>query len=178
MNACKKDSFSGDPFFCSYHYGTNTSEAVEKVATDEKDYHKCCLCHTYVLRHINDNKKSFFIEHIQHCLKKLQKTFRNLFKKRCNYWALMSFIHSGSETRIYRISSNKKCDGWYIAISQHKTLIKKMFLTSFDKDTETFWKKLDIYNDYPKLKSAFEFQSNRETMFSVILQEQHYKIIL
>ena len=71
MNACKKDSFSGDPFSCSYHYGTNTSEAIEKVATDEKDYHKCCLCHTCVLHHINDNKKSFLIGHIQRCLKKL-----------------------------------------------------------------------------------------------------------
>ena len=25
---------------CSYSYGANASEAVEKIATDEKDYHK------------------------------------------------------------------------------------------------------------------------------------------
>ena len=27
-------------FFC-YYYGANVSEAVQKIATDQKDYHKC-----------------------------------------------------------------------------------------------------------------------------------------
>ena len=31
--------------FCSYRYGANVSEAVEKITTDEKDYQiKCSLC--------------------------------------------------------------------------------------------------------------------------------------
>ena len=30
--------------FCSYDYRANSSEAIEKIATDEKDYHKCSLC--------------------------------------------------------------------------------------------------------------------------------------
>ena len=29
--------------FCSYDYGANASEAVLKIATDQKDYHKCSL---------------------------------------------------------------------------------------------------------------------------------------
>ena len=30
--------------FCCYDYNANAFEAVEKMATDEKDYHKCSLC--------------------------------------------------------------------------------------------------------------------------------------
>ena len=30
--------------FCCYDYGTNASEAVQKVATDQKDYKKCSSC--------------------------------------------------------------------------------------------------------------------------------------
>ena len=29
--------------FCYYDYGANAFQAVEKVATDQKDYHKCSL---------------------------------------------------------------------------------------------------------------------------------------
>ena len=29
--------------FCCHDYGANISEAVEKIATDQKDYHKCSL---------------------------------------------------------------------------------------------------------------------------------------
>ena len=36
----------------------------------------------------------------------------------------------------------------------------------------------DIYNGYPKLKSAFKFWSDRETMFLAISQQQHYMITL
>ena len=31
-------------FFCCYDYGANASEAVEKIAADQKDYHKWSLC--------------------------------------------------------------------------------------------------------------------------------------
>ena len=27
--------------FCCYGYGANASDAVQKIATDQKDYHKC-----------------------------------------------------------------------------------------------------------------------------------------
>ena len=29
------------PTFCCYDYGVNASEAVQKIASDQKDYHKC-----------------------------------------------------------------------------------------------------------------------------------------
>ena len=50
MAAFSEDFLSADDFeavlaiFCCYEYGINASEAVEKIATDEKDYHKCSLC--------------------------------------------------------------------------------------------------------------------------------------
>ena len=30
--------------FCCYDYGDNAYEAVQKIATDQKDYYKCSLC--------------------------------------------------------------------------------------------------------------------------------------
>ena len=30
--------------FSCYDYGANASEAVQKIATDQKDYHKCSSC--------------------------------------------------------------------------------------------------------------------------------------
>ena len=30
--------------FCCYEYGSNASEAVQKITADQKDYHKCSLC--------------------------------------------------------------------------------------------------------------------------------------
>ena len=30
--------------FCCYDYGSHAFEAVEKISTDQKDYHKCSLC--------------------------------------------------------------------------------------------------------------------------------------
>ena len=30
--------------FCCYGYGTYASEAVQKIATDQKDYHICSSC--------------------------------------------------------------------------------------------------------------------------------------
>ena len=31
-------------FFCCYEYGAKAFEAVQKIATDQKDYHKCSSC--------------------------------------------------------------------------------------------------------------------------------------
>ena len=30
--------------FCCYNDGTKASEKVQKIATDQKEYHKCSLC--------------------------------------------------------------------------------------------------------------------------------------
>ena len=49
MAACNEDFLCGDNFdvvlaiFLCYGYGENT-EAVGKITTDEKDYHKCSFC--------------------------------------------------------------------------------------------------------------------------------------
>ena len=51
MAACN-ECFHCDEFdavlanFCSYQYGANAAEVVEKITTDERDYHKCSLCVT------------------------------------------------------------------------------------------------------------------------------------
>ena len=45
-----RTSFGGDEFnvvwaiFCSYHYDANTTEAVEKIATEENDCFKYSFC--------------------------------------------------------------------------------------------------------------------------------------
>ena len=50
MAACNDHFLCGNDFdavlalFHSYAYGTNAAEAVEKMATDEKDYHKYSFC--------------------------------------------------------------------------------------------------------------------------------------
>ena len=50
MDTFSEDFLSEDDFevilaiFSCYDYGVNASEAVEKIATDEKDYHKYSLC--------------------------------------------------------------------------------------------------------------------------------------
>ena len=49
MAAFSQDFLSEDDFedviaiFCSYDYGANASDAVEKVSIDEKGYYKCSL---------------------------------------------------------------------------------------------------------------------------------------
>ena len=30
--------------FCYYDHDANAAEAVQKIATDQKEYHKCCSC--------------------------------------------------------------------------------------------------------------------------------------
>ena len=30
--------------FCCYNYGANASEPVQKIASDQKEYHKLCSC--------------------------------------------------------------------------------------------------------------------------------------
>ena len=42
---------------CCYEYSGNASEAVEKIATDKKDYHKCSLCVIALQKHNTNNSK-------------------------------------------------------------------------------------------------------------------------
>ena len=50
MTACSEIFFCVDDFdavlaiFRTYDHDGNASKAVEKIATDEKDYRKCSLC--------------------------------------------------------------------------------------------------------------------------------------
>ena len=84
----------------------------------------------------------------------------------------MSFIHSGSEIKIYRVSSGNKLDGIasYIYGCIHKpfyiSLFNKNVLISFVVDAENifasilmFLQIMSIYicNGYPKLKSICGF---------------------
>ena len=41
---CRDDFDAVLAIFRSYRHGGNACEAVEKIATDEKDYHKSFLC--------------------------------------------------------------------------------------------------------------------------------------
>ena len=49
LSVSSEDFLKGDDFdavlaiWYFYYYGANASEAIEKIATDEKDYHKCSL---------------------------------------------------------------------------------------------------------------------------------------
>ena len=41
---CENDFEAVLATFCCYDYGANASEAVQIIATDQKDYHKCSYC--------------------------------------------------------------------------------------------------------------------------------------
>ena len=34
--------------FCCYDYDANASETVQKIATDQKDYHECSSCYSFL----------------------------------------------------------------------------------------------------------------------------------
>ena len=71
MGAFSEDFLSEDDFeavlatFCCYDYGANSSEAVEKIATDQKDYHKSSLGVITNPLSINNNKESWLLGHLQ-----------------------------------------------------------------------------------------------------------------
>ena len=41
---CENDSEAVLATFCCYDHGAKASEAVQKIATDQKEYRKCFLC--------------------------------------------------------------------------------------------------------------------------------------
>ena len=99
---------------------------------------------------------------------------------------MISFIESESEIRIYRVSSGNNLDGVasYTAAKAYST---KNVLVSFDDNAENalliilmYLQIVNtyIYNGYPKSNTIFGFWCHRQTMFSVISQEQDYKMVL
>ena len=55
--------------FCCYAYDSNSSEAVGKIATNQKDCHRCffgvkvyCIAKAY---HQNNSKKNWFVRYQQ-----------------------------------------------------------------------------------------------------------------
>ena len=73
----------------------SVSEKVEKIPAGEKDYRKCSfMCFT-----LHSHSIQRADQHIAN--------IRNNWK-RCNNWHMISFIHCGSEKRIYRFSSGNK----------------------------------------------------------------------
>ena len=55
--------------FCCYDYGANASEAVEKIATNQKDYRRrffdvkvYCIAKAH---HQNNSKKNWFLKYLQ-----------------------------------------------------------------------------------------------------------------
>ena len=41
----EKDFEAISATFCFYNHGTNASEAVQKIAANQKEYHKCSSCY-------------------------------------------------------------------------------------------------------------------------------------
>ena len=90
---------------------------------------------------------------------------------------MMSFIHSGSEIRIYMVSNGNKLDciacymrAQFFILASY--LIKNV-LIPFDDDAENVLLSILMYlqilstcicNGQPKSKSIFEFSSHRQTM--------------
>ena len=88
-------------FFCCYVHGANASEAVQKIATFQKEYHKCSSCviicsiaKIYLQSKIYTIVKRRLVTRTPPTqLKILEK----LHRKKSNNWPMVSFIHNGSE---------------------------------------------------------------------------------
>ena len=56
--------------FCCYDYGANASEAVRKIATYQKDYHKCSwcviVCWVAKIYQSKTGEKGCLLRHVQH----------------------------------------------------------------------------------------------------------------
>ena len=88
------------------------SEGVEKIPTDEKDYRKCFfMCftlHSHSIeradQHISNSRNSCLSTRIHPVwLKNHRSHFtKNIHRKRCNNWHMISFIHCWSEKSVYR----------------------------------------------------------------------------
>ena len=80
--------------FCCYDCGADAFEAVQKIATDQKEYHKCTSCVMLcwiakIYLSIRNSEKSLVTGTPPTLLKRLQK----LHGKKSNNWPMVSFIH-------------------------------------------------------------------------------------
>ena len=85
--------------FFYYDYGANVSEAVQRITTDQKGYHKCSsfviVCWIAKMYQSITVKKVGYL--LPRTLPALLKKRQKLHRKRTNNWSIVSFIHSGSE---------------------------------------------------------------------------------
>ena len=94
--------------FCCYDHEAKVSEAVQKIAADQKEYCKCSLCVIICWKakkylSINNSEKCFVTRIPLTQLKKLLK----LHTKKSNSWPMVSFIHDGSDITTWRKHSFK-----------------------------------------------------------------------
>ena len=83
---------------CCYEHCGNSSEAVQKIATDQKEYHKCyssvIICWIDKIYLSINNSEKWLVKRIPPTsLKMLQKLHSN----KSNKWPMVSFIHDGSK---------------------------------------------------------------------------------
>ena len=127
MAGCSEDFLCRDNFDAVsavsrfYNDDVNLYQAVRKIATDEKDQHKCYLCvsslHSHIIS-ITLERKDLVYQDTSSVAKKICRGhFKICAKKKkvqlpahdeCNYRSMMSAIHIGSETNIYRIPNGNK----------------------------------------------------------------------
>ena len=77
--------------FCCYDYGANTSEVVQKVDKDQKDYCKCSTCVKCAeqLKYINQEQ----CKTVGYVAKKAAESAQ----ERSDNWPMVSFVHNGSD---------------------------------------------------------------------------------
>ena len=80
--------------FVKMTFRCQASKAIQKIATDQKDYHKCSFCVIIcciakIYLSVNNSEKRLVTRTPPTELKKLQK----LHQKRSNNWSMVSFIY-------------------------------------------------------------------------------------
>ena len=102
-------------------YGANASEALQKIAADQQDYHKCSSCVIVcwiapkIYRSITGEKRLVTSTPSKKVVKKLQK----LHWRGSNNWPMRSFIQNGSKTITWTGYSLKTPKGTESKAKQH-----------------------------------------------------------
>ena len=86
---------------------------IKKIITNAPRVSQFAAQPSYII----NNSRNVYYKEISGVSKKLQI----LHRKRGNNGPIMSFIHSGSEIRIFRVSSDNKLDGIQLASLHFKT---------------------------------------------------------
>ena len=78
--------------FCICDHGVNASEAVQKIATDQKRFSEMLLvCYNLL------NSQNISISNSEKSLVTRKPPLQKLHRKRSNNWLMVSFIDNGSE---------------------------------------------------------------------------------